>query len=140
MRRMVAAASGLALVAVMGVGVGAGQAQDAAVLDTTMKVVGPAFGAARKAIGAGAMADVKTHGEALSKAFADTAAFFKSHGKADGVEWSEGARKTADRLAAAATVEAATAAAAELQKTCAGCHAKYRDRAADGSYGFKPGN
>ena len=24
--------------------------------------------------------------------------------------------------------------------TCAGCHGKYRDRAADGTYTFKPGN
>jgi hypothetical protein len=140
MRRMFRAMTGLALgVALAGVSVGAEQAQDAAVIDTTMKTVGPAYGAARKAIGAGALADAKTSAASLAKAFVETEAFFKSHGKADGVEWAQSAKKASDAIAAAATADAATAAAGELGKTCAGCHAKYRDKAADGSYTFKPG-
>ena len=142
MRRMVLVASGVALgLALMtppGV-VRAEQAQDAAVIDTTMKIVGPAFGAARKAIGAGMMADAKTSAEALSKAFVETEAFFQSHSKADGVEWAQAAKKASDAIASAADAEAATTAAGELGKTCATCHAKYRDKAADGSYTYKPG-
>lgn len=142
MRRMFLAVSGvalgLALVVSMTV-VRAEQAQDAAVLDKTMKTVGPAFGAARKALGGGMMAEAKTSAETLSKAFAETEAFFKSHGKADGVELAQAAKKAADAMAAAANAEAANAAAGELGKTCAGCHATYRDKAADGTYSFKPG-
>jgi cytochrome c556 len=142
MRRMFLAVSGLALgvVLAMGVGVGAEQAQDPAVIDKAMKAVGPAFGAARKAVEAGMMADAKTSAEALSKAFVETEAFFKSHGKADGVEMAQAAKKAADGIASAANADAAKAAAGELGKTCAGCHTKYRDKAADGTYSYKPGN
>lgn len=142
MRRMLLAVSGLVLGAVLvtGVGVGARQAQDAAMLDTTMKGVGPAFSALRKAVDGAMAAEVKTGAEALAKAFVETEAFFKSHGKADGVEMAHAAKTAADALAAGATGDAAKTAVGELAKTCQGCHAKYRDRAADGSYGFKPGN
>ena len=143
MRRMFLAVSGvalgLALVVPMTV-VRAEQAQDAAVIDKAMKAVGPAFGAARKAIGGGMMAEAKTSAETMAKAFVETEAFFKSHGKADGVELAQAAKKASDAIATAANADAANAAAGELGKTCAGCHAKYRDKAADGSYSFKPGN
>lgn len=104
-----------------------------------MKMVGPAFGAVRKAVDGGAMADAKTAAATLAKAFVETEAFFKSHGKADGVELAQAARKAADALAAAADAEVAKAPLGELGKTCAGCHTKYRDKAADGTYTFKPG-
>ncbi len=142
MRRMFLAVSGVALglaLAVPTTVVRAEQAQDAAMLDKTMKAVGPAFVAARKAIGGGMMAEAKTSAETLSKAFVETEAFFKSHGKADGVELAQAARKASDAIATAANAEAANAAAGELGKTCAGCHATYRDKAADGTFSFKPG-
>jgi cytochrome c556 len=134
-------ASGVVLGAalVVGAGVRAEQGQDPAMIDKTMKAVGPAFGALRKAVDGGAMADAKTHAETLSKAFVETEAFFKSHSKADGVEWAQTATRAADAIAAAATADAAKAPTGELTKTCTGCHAKYRDRAADGAYNFKPG-
>jgi cytochrome c556 len=140
MRRIVLAVSGVALgVALMAPAMTARQGQDAAVIDKTMKGVGPAFGAARKAVEAGDMAAAKTAAEALSKSFVETEAFFKSHGKADGVEWAQGAKKAADAIAAAASADAAKAPAGELGKFCQGCHTKYRDKAADGSYTFKAG-
>jgi hypothetical protein len=142
MRRIVLVMCGVALGAALttpAVQLRAAQAQDAAVIDKTMKAVGPAFGAARKAIEAGDMAAAKAQAEAMSKAFVETEAFFKSHGKADGVEWSQGAKKAADAIAAAASADAARAPGGELGKFCQGCHAKYRDRAADGSYSFKAG-
>ncbi len=141
MRRMFVAMSGLALglVLAMHVGVRAEQAQDPAVIDKTMKAVGPAFGAVRKAVDGGMMAEAKAGAQTLSKAFAETEAFFKSHGKADGVEMAQAGKKAADAIAAAANAEAAKAPVGELTKTCAGCHTKYRDKAADGSYTFKPG-
>lgn len=140
MRRIVLAVSGIALgVALMAPAMSARQGQDAAVIDKTMKGVGPAFGAARKAVDAGDMAAAKAAAETLSKAFVETEAFFKSHGKADGVEWAQGAKKAADAIAAAASADAAKAPAGELGKFCQGCHTKYRDKAADGSYTFKAG-
>lgn len=143
MRRLFLAVSGVALGLALTIPttvVRAEQAQDASVLDKTMKGVGPAFAAARKAIGGGMMAEAKTSAEALSKAFVETEAFFTSHSKADGVEWAQAAKKAADAIAGAATADAANAAAGELGKLCAGCHGKYRDKAADGSFSFKPGN
>lgn len=142
MRRIYMAVSGVALgLALMTqMTVSAEQAQDPAVIDKVMKAVGPAFGAARKAAEAGSMADLKTSGEALAKAFVETEAFFKSHGKADAVEIAKAAKKAADTLASATTADAGKAAAGELGKTCAGCHATYRDKAADGTYTYKPGN
>jgi len=140
MRRIVVVVSGVALgVALMAPATSARQGQDAAVIDKTMKAVGPAFGAARKAVEAGDMAAAKTAAETLSKSFVETEAFFKSHGKADGVEWAQGAKKAADAIAAAASADAAKAPASELGKFCQGCHTKYRDKAADGSYTFKAG-
>jgi cytochrome c556 len=105
-----------------------------------MKSIGPAFGAVRKAVEGGMMADAKTSAETLSKAFVETEGFFKSHGKADGVELAQAAKKAADGIAAAKDADGAKAAAGELGKTCAGCHSKYREKAADGSYTYKPGN
>lgn len=142
MRRMVVVMSGLALgvALVSGAGVRAEQAQDAAVIDKAMKAVGPAYGALRKAVDAGMAAESKAGAETLAKAFVETEAFFKSHGKADGVEMAQAAKKAADAIAAGASGDAAKTSVAELGKTCAGCHSKYRDKAADGSYTFKPGN
>lgn len=86
------------------------------------------------------MAEAKTGGETLSKAFVEVEAFFKSHGKADGVKMAQEAKMAADSLAGASSAEAATAAVGAIGKTCAGCHTPYRTRAADGSYSYKPGN
>ena len=79
------------------------------------------------------MAAAKAGAETMSKSFVETEAFFKSHGKADGVEWAQSGQEGGRRLAAAASADAAKAPAGELGKFCAGCHAKYRDKAADGS-------
>ncbi len=143
MRRKILAVGGVAFGVALMVsmtGVRAEQAQDVAVIDKAMKAVGPAFVAARKAAEAGSMADLKTSGETLAKAFVETEAFFTSHGKADAVENAKAAKKAADALASATSADAAKAAAGELGKTCAGCHATYRDKAADGTFSYKPGN
>jgi hypothetical protein len=141
MRRIVLAVTGMALgVALAAPAMRAEQAQDTAVIDKAMKAVGPAFGASRKALEAGDMAAAKTAAESMAKSFVETEAFFKSHGKADGVEWAQAARKAADGIAAAASADAAKAPAGELGKLCAGCHAAYRERAADGSYNYKAGS
>ena len=141
MRRMFQVVSGLTLgvVLAMGVGARAEQAQDAAVIDKAMKAVGPAFGALRKAVEGGMAPESKAAAETLSKAFAETEGFFKSHGKADGVALAQTAKKAVDALAAGASGDAAKASMGELGKTCAGCHGTYRDKAADGTYTFKPG-
>lgn len=139
MRRIVMMVGALALGAATMTGVRAEQAQDPAVIDKTMKAVGPAFGALRKATEGGMAPESKAAAETLSKAFAETEGFFKSHGKADGVEMAQAGKKAADAIAKGATGDAAKTAAAEIGKTCAGCHTKYRDKAADGTYVFKAG-
>ena len=142
MRRMFQVVSGVFLGLTLATAttlVRAEQAQDVAVIDKSMKVIGPAYGATRKSLVAAVMADAKTNAEIVSKAFADTEAFFKSHGKTDGVEWSQSAKNAADAIAKAATPEAAKESATELGKLCTGCHAKYRDREADGTYKYKAG-
>jgi cytochrome c556 len=140
MRRMLLVVSSVALGLALTVSATrAEQGQDIAVIDKTMKTIGPAFGAARKALEAGDMAAAKTAAESMSKSFVETEAFFKSHDRADGVEWAQTAKKAADGIAAAAAADAAKAPAGELGKLCAGCHGKYRERAADGSYNYKAG-
>ena len=142
MRRMFLAVSGVALglaLAAQVTVVRAEQAQDPAVIDKAMKAIGPAIGAARKAAEGGMLAEAKSAGDTLSKAFVEAEGFFKSHGKADGVEMAQAAKKAADAIASAADADAAKMGAADLGKTCAGCHAKYRDKAADGTYTYKPG-
>jgi cytochrome c556 len=143
MRRIVLVVSGVALgLALMNpamTAVRAQQAQDPAVLDPVMKSVGVEFGAARKAVEAGDMAAARTGAETMSKAFVETEGFFNSHGKADGVEWAQAAKKAADGIAAATSADAAKGPAGELGKLCATCHAAYRERAVDGSYSFKAG-
>jgi soluble cytochrome b562 len=137
---MVLVVSGMVLgLALMGPAMNAEQGQDTAAIDKAMKAVGPAFGAARKAVEAGDMAAAKSAADTMSTAFVETETFFRSHDKTDGVEWAQGAKKAADAISAAASADAAKAPAGELTKLCAGCHAKYRERAADGSYTFKPG-
>ena len=142
MRRIVLVAGGMVLgVALMtqATAVRAEQAQDPAVLDKVMKSVGGAFGAARKAVEAGDMAAAKSSAETMSKAFVETEGFFKSHGKNDGVEWAQAAKKAADAIAAAASADEAKAPGGELGKLCATCHTAYRERAADGTYNYKSG-
>lgn len=141
MRRMFqlvsGAALGLALVSPGMVTARAEQAQSADAIDKSMKAIGPAFAATRKAVEAGDMATAKARAGVLSKAFAESEAFFKSHGKSDGAEWSLAAKRAADSIAAAASADAAKEPAGVLAKGCAGCHAKYRGRGADGTYVYK---
>ena len=85
------------------------------------------------------MAAAKTGAETMSKAFVETEAFFKSHGKADGVEWAPSGQEGRRRHRRRRSADAAKAPAGELGKLCATCHAAYRERAADGSYNYKAG-
>ena len=113
---------------------------DDQVLDPIMKRVGPAFAALRQAAAASNAADTTTHATALSAAFTDATAFWKTKTHTDATEW------TADALHEATAIEAAAkkgdwaavnASLPKLQQTCTECHGQYREREDDGSYRIK---
>ena len=140
MRRSVFVAGLLALgLAVAGSGL---QAQDSS-LDPVMKKVQPAVGALRKSIEAMDAAAAKEATATLSAAFTDAQAFFKKEGKTDGQEWAAEAGKVVASIqtaVAGSKWDEVKAQAGSLGKLCQTCHAKYREKSADGTFTYKPGN
>ena len=108
--------------------------------DKAMKAVGATVGAMRKnaeakaadalAAGARKMAD-------LQKA---NAAFWTARRAQDATEWATAAMNHAravEKAASSNNLEAAAEGMKMLMSTCAQCHGKYRDKAADGTYILK---
>jgi len=72
--------------------------------------------------------------------FKDSQAFFTDRKMAEAADWAKGAMDAATALnkaAAAKNAEGVAAASKTLGGTCATCHAKYREKAADGTYVIK---
>lgn len=108
-----------------------------------MRQVGPANTALRSAIDKMDGAAVKDQAVILSKAFAQTEAFWKTKGKADALGFATEAKKHADAITAAATAgkwDDIKASAAPLGQQCASCHGAYRQRLDDGSFRIKEGS
>ncbi len=79
-------------------------------------------------------------GVELKQAFADTEAFWKSHGKADATGWAADARKQAEAIekdASGGKWDAVKASAGTLGQQCQACHTAYRERFDDGSFRIK---
>lgn len=109
-------------------------------LDPIMKRVGPAFNALRQAATASNAADTATQATALSAAFTDATAFWKTKPHADANQWTADALHEATEIEAAAKKgdwEAVKAALPKLQQTCTECHGQYREREDDGTYRIK---
>lgn len=113
---------------------------DDQVLDPIMKRVGPAFNALRQAATASNAADAATQATALSAAFTDATAFWKTKSHADATGWTADALHEATEIEAAAKKsdwDAVKASLPKLQQTCTECHGQYREREDDGSYRIK---
>jgi cytochrome c556 len=77
---------------------------------------------------------------AIKAAFEKTAGFWAEKMADDAVTLAQAGMKHADTLEAARKAkdyDALVTAAAEIGKTCGGCHASHRDKLADGSYEIK---
>ena len=108
-------------------------------LSRTMKKVGPAFNALRAA-DASKADEAVAQAALLKQAFADIEPFWKSHARADAIQWTQQARKESDALDAAVRSgrwDEVKAAAGRLQPICQNCHGAYRDRLDDGTYRLK---
>lgn len=111
-----------------------------AALDKTMKGVGAANGALRKGIEASNIELVKTNTGILTKAFADTEAFWKARGKGDAAKMAQTARVAAQGIetaAAASNWGDVKTHATTLAQQCSSCHGVYRERLEDGSFAIK---
>lgn len=109
-------------------------------LDKIMKRVGPAFTALRQSAGSSNAADTTSQATALSAAFTDATAFWKTKANADATQWTADALHESSEIEAAATKgdwDAVKASVPKLQQTCGSCHGKYREREDDGTYRLK---
>jgi len=93
--------------------------------------------------GAGAYPDynsIEKDAAAMKAAFEKTASFWSGRGADDAVKLAQAGITHADALEAARKAkdfDALMTAAAEISKTCGGCHAAHREKTADGSYEIK---
>jgi cytochrome c556 len=107
------------------------KATTAADLDATMKKIGPAQGAAGKAIQSGAFADAKTNVATVKQALMDAENFWVVNKKDDAVKMNKDAlaRVTAVEEAlsgASPDQQAVMAAFKQVGATCGACHKAYR--------------
>jgi hypothetical protein len=113
------------------------------VLDKTMKAVGPANGALRKGVDGSNAELVKTNTAILTKAFADTEAFWRKRGRDDAVKLAQTARGASHAIETAASMGNWNEAKSQLEtlgQQCASCHKVYRERGEDGSFFIRPGS
>lgn len=114
-----------------------------AMLDKTMKTVGPTNAALRKALEGSSADQVKQNTQILTKAFTDVEAFWKARGKMDAVKFAQEARKAselAELAAVAGKWEDVKTHVNTLGQQCSSCHGIYRERGEDGSFYIKPGS
>ena len=116
---------------------------DEEALSQIMKRVGPAFAALRNGVQESKADAAVAQAVELKQAFAETEAFWKSHGKADATNWAGDARKQAEAIekgASGGKWDAAKASAGTLGQQCQACHTAYRERFDDGSFRIKKGS
>jgi cytochrome c556 len=109
-------------------------------LSKVMKQIGPGFGALRQSVAASNAADTTAQAAALSKAFGEAAAFWKTQARPDAIQWTEEARAAIGAVEAAVTKgdwDAVKAAVPKLQGACSNCHGTHRERLDDGTYRIK---
>jgi cytochrome c556 len=110
------------------------------VLDKAMKAVGQANGAIRKGVDASNAEIVKTQAAILTKAFAETEAYWKKRGVEPAVKIAQTAHTAAAGIEKAAGMgnwnEAKTQ-MTTLGQQCQACHKEFRERLEDGSFAVK---
>ena len=108
--------------------------------DKTMKAVGATVGSMRKNVEAQTADAVAADARKMVELQKATAAFFTARKAQDAAGWANSAATHAaavEKAAGAKDMAAAAASMKELMGTCAQCHTKYRDKAADGTYILK---
>jgi hypothetical protein len=115
-------------------------AQTAADLPPIMKEIGPTQQSMRKNIDAKSAADVEKDAAKLQGLFTKAAGVFKALKAQDAVDAAtNNAMAAADivKAAKANDMDAATAKAGVIQKSCKGCHDVHREQLPDKTYKFK---
>jgi cytochrome c556 len=100
--------------------------------DKLMKAVGAANGAMRGAAKEQNPAGVSAEAAKMVALFKDAQAFWTARNNAEAAEWAGAAMKHADTLAKTTDMTVAMGALKELGGTCQTCHAKYREKDANG--------
>lgn len=109
---------------------------------TMMKAVGAANGGIRTAMQGQDMAALATNAKKMADLMKQNQTFWTEQKNQEAADWAKGALDHATQLAAAAEAKDANGTAEHakaLGGTCAQCHTKYREKAADGSYMIKKG-
>ena len=100
--------------------------------DKLMKAVGAANGAMRGAAKEMNAAGISAEATKMVALFKDVQGFWTERKNTEAAEWAAAAMKHADAIAKASGPEAIMGAMKELGGTCQTCHAKYRDKDANG--------
>ncbi len=126
-------AAGLALMFAVAMSVSSlAQAKTDEDYDKLMKAVGAANGAMRGAAKEMNAAGISAEATKMVALFKDAEAFWKSRDNTEAAEWAAAAMKHADSISKATGPEAIMGSMKELGGTCQACHAKYRDKDANG--------
>jgi cytochrome c556 len=105
-----------------------------------MKAIGTTTGSLRKNTEAQDAAAVSADAKKLAGLFKDTGTFWTQQNNKEAADWSKGAMDHAVEIDKAATAKNMAGVAdhtKQMMGSCQTCHAKYRDRAADGTYSIK---
>jgi len=110
--------------------------------DKAMKAVGATAGSMRKNLEAKATDALGADAKKMVELQKGNVAFWTARNTQDATEWAQAALNHAqavDKAVAAKNLDAAAEGVKMLMGTCAQCHNKYREKAADGTYILKKG-
>jgi cytochrome c556 len=108
--------------------------------DKLMKTVGQTAGSLRKNAEAQNAEGVSTDAKKMAGLFKDANTFWTQQNNKEAADWAKGAMDHAveiDKAAAAKNMAGVAEHTKLMMGACQTCHAKYRDRAADGTYSIK---
>jgi cytochrome c556 len=108
--------------------------------DKVMKAVGQTAGSLRKNAEAQNTDGVSADAKKMAGLFKDANTFWTQQNNKEAADWAKGAMDHAteiDKAAAAKNMAGVGEHTKLMMGACQTCHAKYRDRAADGSYSIK---
>ncbi len=108
--------------------------------DKLMKSVGQTAGSLRKNAESQNADAVSADAKKMAGLFKDANTFWTQQGNTEAAEWAKSAMDHAteiDKAAATKNMAGVGEHAKLMMGTCQTCHAKYRDRAADGTYSIK---
>jgi hypothetical protein len=107
-----------------------------------MKAVGATSGSLRKNIEGQAADGIVADAKKMADLMKTNMTFWTERGNKEAADWAKGAMDAAaaiDKAATAKDMAAVSTEAKTLNSSCATCHMKNRERAADGTYSIKKG-